>query len=169
MKRAFSKAWSLFKAFWSFSTEAKVNRRDFWITFVMMIVFSIGLYMGGYHFMYWLNQKIEFIGTDLGFFFLFALIFAFYALFFWVFLIVFVIRRLKDAGLKKYWIYLTVLIELAPFFIVIFSDTSSSEVPLWLIIVLLYLFPFNPFQLPMFLPLLFCLLSSKSKDFPKGQ
>lgn len=158
------KVWNLFKGFWSFNIEARVGRRDFWITFLMMLVFSIGLCIGGYHSLVWLNEKIGIIDTGLGLTALFGLIFGCYLLGLWISLIIFIARRLRDIGLKSYWYYIVVLAELTPLFMVIFSDTSKSEIPSLFLVILLYMFPMSYFQLPMLFPFLLCLLPSKPKD-----
>lgn len=155
MKRALSKAWSLFKGFWSFNTEAKVNRIDFWITFVMMIAFSVGLYVICMICSLCLGAKLRSYEPM----FLFFVFFCCYLLVFWITLIVFIVRRLKDTRLKGYWCYLIVLVELAPFAILFLSSSEILDIPF-------VTFSNIYFQLPMLLPLFFCLLPSKAKDSP---
>lgn len=159
MKRALSRAWSLFKGFWSFNTETKVNRMDFWITFVMMIALIFVFYF--------INALLFDLLPNSNFwtYCLFGEIFC-CTVAFWISFVIFIIRRLKDAQISSWWKYPLIFTGISPIFLVIFSYALKGETPQLLAIVIYYVFPFNPFQLPMFVLLLFCLLPSKAKDSP---
>lgn len=156
------RAWGLFKGFWSFNTRAKISRRDFWITFVIVFIVYISFIVFG---LYSLNFLDIFIETDQALIYV-LFFFSFCFLYFWIRLIALIIGRLRDVGFSSQWYFLAIFAELTPFFI---AYTKYPEIHGfdWLVyILMLYTLPVNYFQFLMLFPFLLCLLPSKTKDSP---
>lgn len=156
------KVWSLFKGFWSFNIQAKVSRRDFWASLVIVFIVYVSFIVLG---LYSLNFLDYFIRTNQAL--IYALFFlGFCFLCFWIHLIALIIGRLRDAGFSSQWYFLAIFAELTPIFIAYTKYPEIDGFDWFLYILMLYSLPMSYFQLPMLFPFLLCLLPSKTKDLP---